>query len=227
LRWQSTAKTRWGRYISAIEEEMLCAAVAVIPRPGIGLEVGCEGGRWCRLLIELGWRMTGTEIDAEALRLCQARTPSLRCILVHPDDQGIPVDSSFADLLVCLEVPPVINSEWFPRESARVLKPGGQLVGSLNNRFSWRGATNRITSALRRWQQFYSISYATFQKSLTAEGFSLDDARGSCWVPFGRHSDSRSVPAATALERRMGLQRLTHFSLWVVFRATRHVRRAK
>jgi SAM-dependent methyltransferase len=225
--WEQTAKTRWGQYVSEIEEEMLRAAAAAVPTPGSGLEIGCEGGRWCRLLIELGWQMTATDVDEEALRLCQARTPSLRCVLVQPSDRGIPVDSGSIDLLVCLEVPPVMNSDWFPGEAARVLKPGGQLVGSLNNQFSWRGITNRITSGLRRWDQFYSISYVAFQKSLTAAGFSIDDARGCCWAPFGRHSDSRWIPTAVALERRLGLRRLTHVSPWVVFRATRHARHAK
>jgi SAM-dependent methyltransferase len=187
----------------------------------VGFEIGCEGGRWCRMLMELGWQMTATDIDANALRLCQLRTPSLRCILTQPSDQVIPAESASIDLLVCLEVPPVINSKWFYREAARVLRPGGQLVGSLNNVLSWRGATNRVTTALRRWQQFYSISYSNMRRSLHAHAFTIDEARGCCWAPFGRHSDSPWIPLATSLERRLGFQQLIHVSPWVVFRATR------
>ena len=218
--WETAADTRWGNYITEIERTALLAAHAAFPKPGAGLEVGCEGGRWSRMLADLGWQMTATDVDAAVLDVCQARNPSVHCVLVSPDDQQFPVGPASVDLLLCLEVPPVVNQSWFFAEAARVVKPGGKLVGNLNNLLSWRGAAVKLKSTLGRRRQFYATTYPAFRRSLRAHGFTIDAAQGCCWPPFGRHSDSRLVPLATGLEQTFGLQRLPSISPWVVYTAT-------
>src|SRR5262245_19691862 len=107
--WETAADTRWGNYLTQIEREMLLAANDSFPRPGIGLEIGCEGGRWCRMLTDFGWQMTATDIDPQALALCQQRNPTVRCVLAHIDDCGLPAATASVDLLLCLEVPPLAD----------------------------------------------------------------------------------------------------------------------
>ena len=219
--WENTAETRWGNYITRIERQALLAAHSAFAQPGNGLEIGCEGGRWTRMLSDLGWQMTATDIDPQALQLCQERNPAVHCVLVQPDDQELPAATASVDLLLRLEVPPLDTCAWFHSEAARVLKRGGKLVGTLNNLLSWRGAAVSLKSKLLHRRHFYSVTFPAFQKTLAEHGFSIDTADGCCWPPFGRQSNSRLVPAAIALERAFGLRRLPSISPWVVYIATR------
>jgi SAM-dependent methyltransferase len=215
------AETRWGRYITSIEREAVLAAASEFATPGAGLEVGCDGGRWCRQLIERGWHMTATDTNPQALNLCRRRNPAVSCILVSPTDEYIPVGSNTMDLLLCLEVLD-IASKWFLPEAQRVLKPGGVMVGVLLNRRSWRGVLNCAQARATGASPLYTSTYAGFRRSLEACGFQLVAHRGCCWAPFPRKSDSRWVKLGTDAERLLGLQRLTALSPWVVFSARRY-----
>ena len=219
--WETAAETRWGNYITRIERDMLRAVCGSFPQPGSGLEIGCEGGRWCRMLTDVGWQMTATDIDPDALALCQQRNPTIRCVLAHADDRELPSATASVDLLLCLEVPPLADQVWFYREAGRVLKPGGKLVGTLNNLCSWRGAAVAAKSMLLGRRHFYTVSFRAFKKTLAEHGIAIDAAHGCCWPPFGRHSDSRLVGPATAVERMLQLHKLPSISPWVVYTATR------
>ena len=84
------------------------------------------------MLSDLDWQMTATNVDPRVLAVCKERNPSASCILVDPTDESFPVDDASVDLLLCFEVPPVVNQAWFFAEAARVLEPGGKLVGTLS-----------------------------------------------------------------------------------------------
>jgi SAM-dependent methyltransferase len=218
--WEGVACCRWGRYITAIEEEAVLAAAAAFKTPGTGLEVGCDGGRWCRVLCDRGWEMTATDINARALELCRRRNPSVSCILVDARDRHLPVSTRSMDLLVCLEVPE-IDSDWFLPEAARVLKRGGILVGVHMNRCSWRGELSYRKARLLGGKAYYQSAYAMFRRSVEACGFELMTERGCCWPPFKRDSNSRWIRFASTLERLSGLGRVTALSPWIVFTAVR------
>src|SRR5574341_2375579 len=102
--WENIATTKWGCYITAIERRALLRATEMSRNPTVALEIGCEGGRWSKLLAELGWNIICTDVDATSLTLCQRRIPQAKCILVSPDDPKIPCESDSIGLLLCLEV---------------------------------------------------------------------------------------------------------------------------
>jgi SAM-dependent methyltransferase len=218
--WDEVVETRWGQYISEIERRALLAAQSTFRQPGAGFEVGCGGGRWVRLLSDLGWAMTATDIGADVVRLCQSRNPSSRCILVRADEKRFPVDSASMDLVLCIEVPQL---DWnsYASEAARVLRPGGKLVGCQPNALSWRGVLVNIKSAIRRSKRHYFVTYPALRRALRKNGFVMHYACGCCWAPFGRHSNSRLIPIAATIERMTGLRRLTAVSPWVVYSAIR------
>lgn len=218
--WEARAETRWGRYITAIVRQAILAAHAKFSRPGKCLDVGCEGGRWCKLLDDIGWQVTGIDVNPVALGLCQERHRSVRCILVDKADRQFPVETASIDLLLCLEAP-VADCPWFPGEAARVLRPDGQLVGTCLNLTSWRAFPRNLKSAVTRSRRFYVKSYLSLTKSLRSCGLHIDSARGCCWAPFGRESNSRWIPAATKVERWLRLDKLTAISPWVIYNATR------
>src|SRR5215470_3961495 len=137
--WESIAQTRWGSYITEIEKRAILKANNLFGKPSNALEIGCEGGRWSKLLSDLGWNMTCTDINLNMLSICQKRIPMAKCILVDKEDTTLPCESGKLKLLLCIEVIEVISSNWFIKESLRVLQDGGKIVGVFNNRLSLRG----------------------------------------------------------------------------------------
>jgi SAM-dependent methyltransferase len=217
--WEVRAETQWGRYITAIERAAILSAQATFNRPGKCLDIGCEGGRWSTLLSGLGWQMTGIDIDPKTLRLCQERNRSMRCVLVGEGDRPFPIETDSMDLLLCLEVR-VADFSWFPAEAARVLRPGGKLVGTSLNLLSWRGVAGTLKSTVNRCDRHYVKAYSSLRNSLRENGFHVDSARGCCWAPFGRESNSSWISLAAKMERWLRLDKLTDISPWVIYSAT-------
>ena len=215
--------TRWGRYLTSLERQAVSEALRNFSVPSNALEVGCQGGRWSEMLAGKGWRVTCTEVDESVLRGCQSRIPTAKCILVSPEDQTIPCVNGSADLLLCIEVPAVMHSAWFAPEAQRVLRPGGLLVCVFLNRRSLRGLFVLLRQRLRVGSRsedeahIYSRSYIPWKRQLERLTFQFVFERGFCWFPFSRVSDSPLIPACTAAERALGLQRLPGVSPWVVF----------
>jgi SAM-dependent methyltransferase len=224
--WEKVAATRWGAYVSEIEKQAILQAQSMAGKPGRALEMGCEGGRWSKLLADLGWQMTCVDVDPQTMAVCQRKVPAARCILRSPRDETIPCEADSMDLLVCVEVAPVIQSDWFLPEAGRVLCKNGILVGVCWNRTSARGVFSRVKQRLAPDTDtaFYSRSYSGWRKDLGRAGFQLVHEEGFCWSPFGRASNSPLVPFFTRLERLLGLHRMTKFSPWIVFVARKFPR---
>ena len=213
--WESIASmTRCGGYISAIEEGGIRLALALAGPPTTALEVGCEGGRWSRMLADLGWRVTCTDINPESLRFCQQRLPDATCTLVRPEDTRLPCEVESMDLLLCIEVSSVPLYDWIKEEAARVLRPGGLYVGTFWNRRSYRGLKHLFAST---GLDYYAHSYPLWKADMRARGFTFLHEEGYCWPPFRRDSNSPLVPAAARIERAIGLHRLPDVSPWVLF----------
>jgi SAM-dependent methyltransferase len=173
------------------------------------------------MLTELGWSMTCTDVNAEMLAVCAARLPGARCVLADADASFLPFPDRSALLVLCLEVEPVVHSDWFPAEVARVLRSEGELVGVAWNRWSARGlATSTITRLRGRGRHpYYRHSYRTWRRRMEAAGLQMIEERGLCWFPFSRASNSSLVPLAAAIEERTRLWKLPSLSPWVIFTA--------
>jgi SAM-dependent methyltransferase len=223
--WERVATTRWGQYVSGIEHQAILIAHGLSGPPASALEVGCEGGRWSQLLVELGWAVTCTDVNKDTLAVCQQRIPTAKCVLVHPDDETLPCPTDSLRLLLCIEVAPVIESEWFLREASRTLSTGGVLVGVFWNRHSMRGLFVRALERFRPHTSFrhYQVPYKRWKATLSARGFEMHQERGLCWFPFSRDSRSLLIPAVVSLERLVGLSRLPNLSPWIVFVAQKAV----
>jgi SAM-dependent methyltransferase len=221
--WESVATTRWGRYTTEVIGHAVCVAANLAGPPRSALEIGCEGGRWSRLLAEAGWSMTCTDIDPGVLSICQRRVPSANCVLVSPREHTVPCASETMYLVLCIEVFPVMHSAWFPAEAGRALAPGGVLVGVTQNRISLRGMFVRLKQYFKpTGSHFYNLSYSEWRRRMDEAGFDVCFERGFCWFPLSRFSDSMLTPLFAAFERWLGLHRWTAFSPWVVFIARRN-----
>src|SRR5579863_8577883 len=120
--WETIADPRWGRYVSQLEKAAILRAHNLATAPTDALEIGCEGGRWSRMLSDLGWRLTCTDIDSQLLHICQKRLPDARCVLVDPDSVELPCEAASIGLLLCIEVEGVMHADWFREEAYRVLQ---------------------------------------------------------------------------------------------------------
>ena len=222
--WEAAAGSRWGQYVTDHERTNLLFALERLA-PAMALDVGCEGGRWSKLLLDYGWAVVATDVDSESLAVCQRRLPQASCILVSEGDATLPIQTHALRLLLIYEVHAVMESSWILDEAARVLEPGGMLVCSTWNPRSLRGAAYRALAMLdrreragvRRFQDFYrGPPYTRFRSDLRAHGFEVLRERGICWFPFTRDSDSQLIDLATGIETRVGLTRLPSLSPWVL-----------
>jgi SAM-dependent methyltransferase len=215
------ATTRWGSYIARVEGAALREALSS-QTAGEALEIGCEGGRLSVTLAQAGWRMTCVDVDAASLAVCRSRLPSARCILASDHDTTLPCADNSMNLILCMEVWPVIDSDWFLPEAHRVLSPNGLLVGAIMNRRSFRGLFVRARERHDKPRgpagfTHYRHAYPSWTRELTRRGFTLRYERGYCWFPFQRDSNSRMIPLTTFAEGALGLRRLPSWSPYIVF----------
>lgn len=225
--WERVALTRWGSYLSGVERRAILEGQGRFQAPTAALDVGCEGGRWSRLLAERGWSMTCLDVDAGTLRACHLRLPQATCHLVGREDSRLPVEDCSQDLVLCMQVPPVVQSDWFPLEAWRVLRPGGVIVGVFFNGWSVRGLAGRLKAAFLGGYRYYRLAYLPWRSRLRAQGFDFGHEEGYCWFPIPRTCDGWYVPWVVRLERLLGLPRLVGLSPWVVFVAIKRLEKAQ
>ena len=215
--WEKVASTRWGAYVTDIEKQAILRAHDLSRKPATALEIGAEGGRWSKVLADLGWSMICTDINEKSLALCKKRMPTANCILVRPDENKLPCESESVGLLLCIEVAPVIQADWFASEAFRVLQNDGLIVGVFWNLLSFRGYFSHMRSSFKGDFDWYKISYPFWRRKLLSGGYSLLYEEGYCWLPFSRASNSVFVPFFVRLEKYLGLRKLASVSPWVVF----------
>jgi len=83
--------------------------------------------------------MTCTDVSQESLNICKQKIPDASCIKVEPADTVLPVNKEEFDLLLCIEVAPVIQEDWFIEEAYRVMTKDSTAVLMCWNRLSLRG----------------------------------------------------------------------------------------
>ena len=217
--WDKIARSKWGGYITEVEKRVILKGNDLAKKPGIALEIGCEGGRWSKLLADLGWDMICTDINPDTLAICQKRIPKANCILVRKEDTTLPCKSENLQLLLCIEVIQVLGNAWFMTEAFRVLQNDGLVVGVFKNKLSLRGYFLHLISSIKGEFDFYARAYPTWRHQLCRHGFEMLYEEGICWFPFRRDSNSSLVLTCTQLERSLGLRRLPSLSPWIVFPA--------
>ncbi|MEM7012737.1 MAG: class I SAM-dependent methyltransferase, partial [Verrucomicrobiota bacterium] len=171
--WEQIGTTKWGSYTTGIEARAIDRAHSLLPKPTTALEIGCEGGRWSKRLADRGWNMICTDVNRDTLSVCQERIPDARCIHVDEDRRDLPAADNEVDLVLCIEVPPVIHAGWFPGELDRVLRDDGYLVGVFFNNCSARGGLAHRKAERNSSFDFYKLPYAPWRQQLRERGYNI------------------------------------------------------
>lgn len=219
--YEQIVGTRFGRYLSGREKQAITRALQLGPERGVAADIGCDGGRWSRYLMENGYSVFCTDVDEASLALCKRRLPESVCILTSPQAEGFPFKDGQLDLVLCIGVVEVILADWFAAEARRVLRPGGLLVASVPNRDSWRSVLAKTVRSQKQWAPHYTLSYTEFRAGMVEHGFSFEQEIGVRWLPVRRSSDSPAVPFLAWVEKYLGFSRLTRYSPWVIVTARR------
>lgn len=97
------------------------------------LDAGCGAGVLARALVERSFEVDACDLSDAMLELT-ARDDSARLRTHHADVSDLPFPSQSFDLAVALGlIPWVVNPSDAVRELARVLRPGGLLIVSIDN----------------------------------------------------------------------------------------------
>src|SRR5262245_42681334 len=106
--WERIAsESRFVAYTSQLEHEFILYGHELASPPTVALDLGCEGGRFSRILAERGWSLICLDINPRALELCQRRIPEARCILVSEENRVLPCEDHSLGMLLCIEVPAI------------------------------------------------------------------------------------------------------------------------
>src|SRR5271157_4889124 len=185
--WEGVSRTRWGRYLTEIERRTMISAIEMSAGFGTVLDIGCDCGRWSSLFMDQRWKIICTDVRREALEEVQRRLPRTECIFVRKTDTSLPCAAKTLDFVLCMEVDSVISSEWFIEEASRVLKAGGILVATLNNKSSLRAVFHQVLrpdeAVMRKEKGFYEASYRDCRTRLLRCGFQIIHEEGCCWPP--------------------------------------------
>lgn len=219
LYWESAATTRrFVKHTSEIEKRIILKARFLALKPTTALDIGCEGGRWSKLLADAGWRLICTDVSQRALNICKKRIPHATYVLSSPKDSQFPCETESIGLVLCIEVPEVINADWFIDETFRVLQMEGLVVGVFFNRLSWRGLMHHFIAFLKRRSAYvYRFSYSEWRKRLRKRGFSVVYEEGFGWSPVSKTSNSLLVPVVSSTERYLGLRKIVSLSPMIIF----------
>lgn len=138
------------------------------------------------------------DIDQATLRRIPGYDPSR--FICHDVAEGLPFASGSSDYILCLEVLEHLESpSAFLTEVERVLKPGGRLILSVPNPYSWMDWVPNLRKQPDAEGHISSFTYQNIDALLRFAGLTLVDTTGTYTrVPFSRRLLGRHRIARTS-----------------------------
>jgi 2-polyprenyl-3-methyl-5-hydroxy-6-metoxy-1,4-benzoquinol methylase len=144
-------------------------------QPGTLLDVGCGGGRLLNRMKKLGWRVEGTDFDAQAAQ----RVTSRYGIKTHVGDLPqcrLPADS-YDVVVLSQAIEHLYDPKTTLQECLRILKPGGLLVMTTPNANSL--GASEFGASWRGWEaprHLHLFTVASLGNLTHQAGFLIEEA---------------------------------------------------
>ena len=128
--------------MAEIASSKLSIDPALLPAGGRVLDVGCGDGRHLRATAARGCSAIGVDYDAAVLRDARSRG-GVRLEYLAADASRLPCRAAAFDAVICTEtLEHLPDDSGAMREIARVLRPGGRMLGAVPSHFTelvfWR-----------------------------------------------------------------------------------------
>jgi 2-polyprenyl-3-methyl-5-hydroxy-6-metoxy-1,4-benzoquinol methylase len=161
------------------------------------LEVGCGSGWLCEQLLTFG-QVTGTDLSDEVLARSESRLPEIK--FVAGDFLELDFASSSFDVIVLLEVLAHVGDQTlFLEKIARLLRPGGYLMLSTQNKFvleRWTQVVPRAAGQIRNWVDAKSLKrllHSNFEVSSITSIFPVGDIGILRWTNAPKVNNALSL----------------------------------
>ena len=171
--WDRQIDNRLGDYLEGKHRRLIDEATKILGLRAerVVLDYGCGSGTWSLYLHNQGYKTIGIDVNMEALKIYQRRIPAADTRLTEMTQSSLPVVDSSVDAIIVISLSQMFLCPWFLSEAKRVLKPGGVLVGTLQNRVSWRGVAQSIKARMLGTQNPFQLSFENFKNNAEQEGF--------------------------------------------------------
>ncbi len=223
--WDRETTTAKGQYLTQIEQTFVQESLMLHPtKPAVIFDAGGGSGRFAIPLYRNGYRVIVEDINPLPLKILRNREPAIPLILLDSKVKHFPIKESSVNCILCIEVSPLTQSEWFFSECNRILKQNGILIFTTHNRCSYKGFHKKFSSKedfhKHPWKKFYYLnSFWQIKLRLKSADFELIRAKGYNWLPVWHASNTKLMPFFAAIERLLCLDLLLSLSPWIIIQA--------
>ena len=208
--WDIANRTQMGKYLIRKEIGVLDMFFKKGNRRSC-LDIGGGSGKVALPLLRRGYRVTIVEPERLATKRFK-RKKGLTLINKRFDETKFKTNE-FNNLFLIEVLGYFGDKDGLFKECKKILKPGGLMVLTLDNRSSYKSILHKIN---KKEECFYTHSYRQIISLLEKEGFKTLFSRGFSWIPFGRASNSFLIPWIEKVESIFGLKYLKNISPYVL-----------
>jgi 2-polyprenyl-3-methyl-5-hydroxy-6-metoxy-1,4-benzoquinol methylase len=122
-------------------------------RPGAMLDIGCATGEWALHWKNRGWTVSGVDVNPSAAEAAAQNGVEACCLdlnaapLPHPKE-------SFNLIFAGEVIEHIVDTDFFLKELARCLKPGGYVLLTTPNLASWENRLRLLLGKYPRWLDY-------------------------------------------------------------------------
>jgi 2-polyprenyl-3-methyl-5-hydroxy-6-metoxy-1,4-benzoquinol methylase len=152
----------YNKFIARFQRKIYQKLMKLVPAPQPGhraLDIGCGAGRWCRLLLECGYDVTGIDLQPDLIEADRKRYPNIKFFNIAAQDFNPEAPFDLISTVTVIQHNPFEEQDVVIRKMRQMLKPGGHVI-ALENTFEQ--AANTHSNSIEVWKsKFEKAGFAT------------------------------------------------------------------